>query len=164
LNRYIPSWEGLRSELATRYPLQMISTHSRYSFHTYNDGKEGFLNSISEHRVRINGHAYWVINLNPEDARWRNIGHHDLVRVFNDRGSVICVADVTPAIRAGTLKGHESSAEVDFVPSSVGMVDRGGCLNLLTPDRRMMKGTEGMGSNSCLVEVERWDESRFVAA
>jgi trimethylamine-N-oxide reductase (cytochrome c) len=164
LNRYIPSWEGLRSELAARYPLQMISTHSRYSFHTYNDGKDGFLNAIAEHRVRINGHAYWVINLNPEDARRRNIGHHDLVRVFNDRGSVICAADVTPAIRAGTLKGHESSAEVDFVPSSVGMVDRGGCLNLLTPDRRMMKGTEGMGSNSCLVEVERWDESRFVAA
>ena len=35
LNRYIPSWEGLRNtELAERYPLQMIATHSRYSFHT----------------------------------------------------------------------------------------------------------------------------------
>jgi trimethylamine-N-oxide reductase (cytochrome c) len=142
----------------------MISTHSRYSFHTYSDGKDGFLNAITEHRVRIGGHAYWVINLNPDDAQPRGIAHHDLVRVFNDRGAVICVADLTPAIRVGTVKGHESSAEVDFVTTRKGVVDRGGCLNLLTPDRRMMQGTEGMGSNSCLVEVEAWDPADFLAA
>jgi trimethylamine-N-oxide reductase (cytochrome c) len=165
LNRYIPSWEGLRTaDRVARYPLQMISTHSRYSFHTYSDGKDGFLNAITEHRVRIGGHAYWVINLNPDDAQPRGIAHHDLVRVFNDRGAVICVADLTPAIRVGTVKGHESSAEVDFVTTRKGVVDRGGCLNLLTPDRRMMQGTEGMGSNSCLVEVEAWDPADFLAA
>lgn len=165
LNRYIPSWEGLRTtELVARYPLQMISTHPRYSFHTHQDAKDGFLNALVEHRVRINGYPYWVINLNPEDAGKRGIGQHDLVRVYNDRGSVICVADLTPTIRPGVIKGHESSAEVDFIQTSKGLVDRGGCLNLLTPDRRMMKGTEGMGSNSCLVEVERWDEAGLAAA
>jgi len=41
LNRYMSSWEGLRArERVERYPLQMIATHSRYSFHTYADGKK----------------------------------------------------------------------------------------------------------------------------
>lgn len=165
LNKYIPSWEGMQTgALVSRYPLQMISTHSRYSFHTHNDGKNGFLNSIREHRLRVNGYAYWLINLNPQDAEKRGISHHSLVRVFNDRGAVICAADLTPSIRAGVVKGHESSAEIDLLETPLGTVDRGGCLNLLTPDRRMMKGTDGMGSNSCLVEVEPWDEAQFHAA
>ncbi|MCG8440166.1 MAG: molybdopterin-dependent oxidoreductase, partial [Caulobacterales bacterium] len=38
LNRYTPSWEGPRTEeLASKYPLQMIASHTRYSFHTYSD-------------------------------------------------------------------------------------------------------------------------------
>lgn len=165
LNRYIPSWEGPHTaELIGRYPLQMISTHPRYSFHTHQDGKDGFLNGLAEHRVRVNGYPYWVVNLNPEDAQRRNIRQHDLVRVFNDRGSVICAADITPAIRRGVLKGHESSAEIDLIETRKGLVDRGGCLNLLTPDRRMMRGTEGMASNSCLVEVEPWSEAEALAA
>ncbi|MDP9012431.1 MAG: molybdopterin-dependent oxidoreductase, partial [Pseudomonadota bacterium] len=33
LNRYIPAWEGPRTRsLAERFPLQLIATHSRYSF------------------------------------------------------------------------------------------------------------------------------------
>jgi hypothetical protein len=52
---------------------------------------------------------------------------------------------------------------VDFIQTAKGLVDRGGCLNLLTSDRRMMKGTEAMAT-SCLVEVERWDALEFAAA
>lgn len=33
--RYIPSWEGHTSELAKKYPLQLISPHPRFSFHTH---------------------------------------------------------------------------------------------------------------------------------
>jgi trimethylamine-N-oxide reductase (cytochrome c) len=164
LNRYIPSWEGLQTkELAARFPLQLVSSHSRYSFHTHHDGKDGFLNALAEHRVRIDGYPYWVINLNPEDARQRGVKQHDLVRLYNDRGSVICVADLIPAVRPGVVKGYESSAEVDFIQTAKGLVDRGGCLNLLTSDRRMMKGTEAMAT-SCLIEVERWDAADFAAA
>ncbi|HJV00704.1 MAG TPA: molybdopterin-dependent oxidoreductase, partial [Burkholderiaceae bacterium] len=48
LNRYVPSWEGLQTrELVARFPLQMVSSHSRYSFHTHHDGKDGFLNALA---------------------------------------------------------------------------------------------------------------------
>lgn len=158
LNRYIPSWEGPRtSELVSRYPLQMITTHSRYSFHTYGDGKDSTINDIEDHRVLVDGHYYWVLRLNPDDARERGLQQHDIVRVFNDRGNVLCAVDISPLIAKGVVKSFESSAEYEiFDDPRFGRVDRGGCLNSLTPPRRQMKNVEGMGSNSCLVQIEAW--------
>ena len=85
----------------------------------------------------VDGYYYWVLRVNPEDARARNIKHHDLVRVFNDRGSVLCAADVSPLIAPQVVKAFESCAEVDFFEDPrYGTVDRGGNLNMLTPPRR----------------------------
>lgn len=158
LNRYVPAWEGPHSlDLRARFPLQMISTHSRYSFHTYGDGKNSTLNDLEDHRLLVDGYHYWVIRMNPEDAAARAIKHHDLVRIFNDRGSVVCAADVSPLIAKGVCKAFESSAEFDyFEDPRFGKVDRGGCVNVLTPRRPQMRHTDGMGSNSCLVELEPW--------
>ena len=157
LNRYVPSWEGPHAELYAKYPLQMIATHSRYSFHTFADGKGTSINDIEDHRVLIDGYYYWVVRLNSRDAKARGIGHHDLVRVFNDRAAVICAADVSSLMTPGVVKTFESSAELDLIDTGGGLLtDRGGCMNLLTPRRPQVKGTEGMGSNSCLVEVEKW--------
>lgn len=160
LNCYIPSWEGLQTkELVQRYPLQLLSTHPRYSFHTQCDGKDSTLNDIEDHRVLVDGHYYWVMRMNPVDARQRNLKHHDVVRVFNDRGSVLCALDVSPLIAPGVCKTFESCAEIDFFEDPrFGRVDRGGCINLLTPKRPQMKNTEGMGSNSCLIQIEAWTE------
>jgi anaerobic selenocysteine-containing dehydrogenase len=157
LNKYIPAWEGPHSaELATRFPLQMITTHSRYSFHTNVDGKGSFTNDIEDHRVCVGGHYYWLLRMSADDAASRNVARHDLVKVFNDRGAVICAADVAPMMAKGVVKSFESSAE--YLPRVVNgeTVDIGGCMNLLTPSRPQMKGTSSMSPNSCLVQVEKW--------
>ncbi len=157
LNRYIPSWEGLQTkDLVAKYPLQMISAHSRYSFHTYSDGKGSTINDIEDHRVLIDGYSYWVMRIHPENAAKRSILQHDLIRIFNDRGAVICVADISPLMMPGVIHAFESCAVFDPVPDPMGWADRGGCVNLLTPPRQQVQGTEGMGSNSCLVEIEPW--------
>ena len=106
--KYKPSWEGPKSERAKAFPLQMITPHPRFSFHTQGDGKDTFLNDIEEHRVLVNGYYYWVIRINPEDAQSRNIKMHDLVKVHNDRGAVLCAAKVTSRIIPGTIHGYES--------------------------------------------------------
>lgn len=175
LNKYIPSFEGLNTKpLVDTYPLQMISTHPRYSFHTHGDGKDSTLNDVADHRVCIDGYYYWVMRINSVDATPRGIKHHDLVRVFNDRGAVICVADVSPLVALGVVKTFESSAVFDPIPGKGpnGFVDRGGCVNLLTSDRRQMAGVESIAANSCLVDIEPWSaepasasqEHRAVAA
>lgn len=162
LNRYIPSWEGNQTtDLLAKYPLQMISTHSRYSFHTFSDGKDSTINDIEDHRILVDGYYYWVMRINPVDARQRGIGHHDLIRVFNDRGVVICAADVSELVMPGVIKTFQASAVFDPVPDRDGFADRGGCVNILTPQRPQVKGTDGMGSNSCLVEIEMWNPEQI---
>lgn len=159
LNKYIPAWEGPHSrELIEKYPLQMISTHPRYSFHTYGDGKDSALNDIDDHRLFIDGYYYWVMKVNPEDAAERGIRNHDLIRAHNDRGSVIFVADVTPLVGRGIIKTFESNTDFDPIPIGAPgqWADRSGCANVLTSPRPQQQGTEGMAANSCLVEIERW--------
>ncbi len=157
LNRYLPSWEGrATTDLVARYPLQMVSAHPRYSFHTFSDGKDSIVNDIADHRVRIADRYYWVMRLNPADAAARGIRQHDLVRVFNDRGAVICAAAITAAVTTGVVKTFESCAEFDLLKTDKGVVERGGCVNVLTPSRPQAAGTDASAPNACLVQVEPW--------
>ena len=164
LNRYIPSWEGPRAEeLYRRYPLQLITPHARYSFHTMADAKDSVINDIGDHRVLIGGHYYWVTRINPDDARERGIGMHDVVRVYNDRGGVLCAADVTAAIAPGVVHSAASSASYDPLEGPGESIDRGGCMNLLTPSRKQIAKSDGMAAMSCLVQIEKWNAAATAA-
>jgi anaerobic selenocysteine-containing dehydrogenase len=164
--KYEPSWEGPHSgALFERYPLQLLTPHSKYSYHTQGDGKDSFLLNIEDHRVNIDGYFYWLIRLNADDAKERNIGKHDLVKVYNDRGAVICAALPTQRLPRGVCHGYESSAVYDPMGEPGKSVDRGGVLNLLTPERTQTKTTHSLAGANALVEVEPWDgKTAFVAA
>jgi trimethylamine-N-oxide reductase (cytochrome c) len=156
--KYEPSWEGPHSgDLFERYPLQMLTPHSKYSFHTQGDGKSSFLNNIPDHRVKVEGYYYWIIRMNAADAAERGIGKHDLVKVFNDRGAVICAALPTQRLPRGVCHGYESSAVYDPMGEPGKSVDRGGCLNLLTPERTQTKSTHSLAGANSLVQIEVWD-------
>jgi trimethylamine-N-oxide reductase (cytochrome c) len=158
--RYVPAWEGPHAaELFARYPLQLISPHPRYTFHTQSDGKDSTVNDIREHRTLIDGRYYWIVRLNSLDAAARGIKENDLVTVFNDRGAVVCAARITDRIRPGTVHSYESSAVYDPVGEPGESPDRGGCVNLLTPSRMMISRSHAMAANSCLVEVARVKEA-----
>ncbi len=157
--RYVPAWEGPHAaELFARYPLQLISPHPRYTFHTQSDGKDSTVNDIREHRTLIDGRYYWIVRLNSLDAAARGIKENDLVTVFNDRGAVVCAARITDRIRPGTVHSYESSAVYDPVGEPGESPDRGGCINLLTPSRMMISRSHAMAANSCLVEVAKVKE------
>jgi trimethylamine-N-oxide reductase (cytochrome c) len=165
LNRYLASWEGRGNpDQAVRFPLQLITAHPRYSFHTYADGKESSVSDIRDHRILVGGFRYWVVRINEGDAAKRGIRQHDLVKVHNSRGAVICAADVTATVLPGVVGAYESSAEFDLIETPEGLVDRGGCLNLLTPGRTMSKTADGIAPNSCLVEVGKWTRAPVQAA
>ena len=59
LPHYLASWEGHRSALSEKYPLQLISPHPRFSFHTHYDKHASWLDEIPGHRVQKNGHCWW---------------------------------------------------------------------------------------------------------
>jgi trimethylamine-N-oxide reductase (cytochrome c) len=156
--KYEPSWEGPHSgEMYQRYPLQMLTPHSKYSFHTQGDGKDSFLLNIEDHRVKVDGYYYWIMRLNAQDAAERGIHKHDLVKVYNDRGAVICAALPTQRLPRGVCHGYESSAIYDPMGEPGKSVDRGGCLNLLTPERTQTRSTHSIAGSNALVAVELWD-------
>ena len=116
-----------------------------------------FINDIIDHRMQIDGHYYWTLRINAEDARQRGIEFRDLVKVYNSRGAVICAAFPTERLRRGLVHGYESCATYDPLGEPGNSIDRGGCLNQLTPKRSQIKQAHSMGTSAALVEVELWD-------
>jgi molybdopterin guanine dinucleotide-containing S/N-oxide reductase-like protein len=158
LPRYIPSWEGHTSELARKYPLQLISPHPRYSYHSQYDTHALWLGDIPGHRVFRDGYYWHTTRIHPADAEARGIRNGDIIKLYNDRGAVLGIAQVTERVMPGVIHSYEGSSKYDPVePGKPGSVDRGGCVNLLTPSRTMSKNTPGIASNSCLVEVTKWE-------
>ncbi len=157
--RYIPSWEGYNTEELTKdYPLQLVSPHPRFSYHTHHDNKSLWLDDIPQHRVKKDGYAYWPIRIHPKDAAERGISEADIVKVYNGRGAVLCSAHVTERIRPGSVHSYEAGSKYDpLEPGKPGSIDRGGCINLLTPSRMVSKNAPGMANNSCLVEISKWE-------
>jgi len=156
--RYIPSWEGHHTrELYSKYPLQLISPHPKYSFHTMNDAKGCWINEIPEHRVKKeDGYYYWVIRINPEDARKRGIKDNDIVKAYNDRGVVLLNAQLTERVPPGVVHSFESCSIYEPIGEPGESPDRAGCINLLTPHRFISRNACGMAPNSCLIEIENW--------
>ena len=156
--RYIPSWEGHRSELFKKYPLQLVSPHPRFSFHTHYDTHTSWLDEIPIHRIIKDGYAWWPARIHPSDAERKGIQNHDIVRLYNDRGSVLCIAVITERIMPGIIHSYASSAKYDpLEPGKPNSTDRGGCVNLLTSSRMLSKNAPGMTPNSCLIEIEKWE-------
>lgn len=155
---YVQSWEGHLSEAAKKYPLQMISPHPKFSFHTHHDLNNVWMAEIPEHRVLKDGYYWWPIRIHPRDAQARGISNNDIVKVFNDRGAVLCIAKVTARVRLGVVHSYSSSSNYDPLnPGDPNSIDRGGCVNLLTSNHMMSKNAYGFGPNSCLVEIAKWE-------
>ena len=162
---FIPAWEGIHTkDLHAKYPLNLISPHPRYSFHTMGDAKDSTVNDIKDHRVLIDGYYYWIARINSNDAEKRNIRQNDLVRLYNDRGSVVCAAQVTERIPQGTVHSYEASASYDPVGEPGNSTDKGGCVNLLTSRRPIIKKSHAAAMNTCLVQVEKWTKENAINA
>lgn len=159
LPHHIPSWEGYRSELYKKYPLQLVSPHPRFSFHTHYDRHTKWLNEIPTHRIIKDNYAWWPARVHPEDAAKRGIKNGDIIKLYNDRGAVLCITVVTERVFPGIVHSYASSAHYDpLEPGKARSIDRGGCVNILTSSKMLSKNAPGMAPNSCLIEIVKWEE------
>jgi trimethylamine-N-oxide reductase (cytochrome c) len=158
LLRYTRPFDGARdgAEYAS-FPIQLMTPHQRFSFHTTQDGKGSSISDISDHRVCIDGHYYWIVRISTADAKARGIGHHELVKVWNDRGVVICAAEVTERLAGGVAHSYESSASYEPLGVPGESPDIGGCMNILTPSRMQADGTVASAGSLCMVQIEPWN-------
>ena len=135
---YLEPWEGRSDPLTVKYPLQLITTHTKRRIHS-NMANLPWLSTLEPHTV-------WI---NPVDAKARAIRHGETVRVFNDRGVIVLGAKVTARIMPGVVSIDEGGW---YSPDKNG-IDRGGCANVLLKDEKSPGGA--FCSNTCLVQIAK---------
>ena len=97
LPAYIAPYESVASNplLAAKYPLAMISPPAR-----------NFLNSTFVNVTSLRGtEGEPRLDIHPDDSAARGIFDGEMVRIFNDRGSFVAKARVTPKARVGLVVG-----------------------------------------------------------
>ena len=92
--------------------------------------------------------------MNPADAANRSVKNGDIVRVFNERGAVLCGAYVTERIMPGAV-GIDHGAKYD--PIVPGELDRGGATDTICPRKTTSRNAVGMAMSGYLVALERVD-------
>jgi len=95
---------------------------------------------------------YEPLWIHPSTAEKRGIKDGDIVRAYNERGSVLCGAYVTERIMPG-VSYVDHGSRVDWIIP--GKLDRGGAINLISPSKTISKNCAGMASSGYLVEVEK---------
>ena len=94
--------------------------------------------------------------MNPDDAKERGVATGDVVRVFNDRGAVVCGAIVTAAVRPRVVLLQQGSWYAPAEPGKIGSLDRGGCANTLTAQRGTSQLAQGPVCHDSLVQIEKY--------
>jgi trimethylamine-N-oxide reductase (cytochrome c) len=144
--------ESLSSERAKDYPLLLMSNHGRWRFHAN-------LDDITWHReietMKIrgkDGYQYEPAWINPKTAKELGIAHHDIIKVYNERGVVLCAAYVTERVIEQTLYVDHGAR---FDPIDPLGLDRGGAINLISPHAISSKNATGMVVSGYLVAAEK---------
>ncbi|MDH3978039.1 MAG: molybdopterin-dependent oxidoreductase [Gammaproteobacteria bacterium] len=158
VNKYMKTFENAENEpeIAAKYSLRLLTPHTRYAFHLMGDDEGCFIRDIREHRVKVGEHYYLTCRLSREDAQARDIKDDDLIRLWNDRGSVVCAAQVTDRLRPGVISVPTASAEYRPAGEPGKSTDLGGCVNVLNSSKPITTKSHGIRPNGTLIEVEKW--------
>jgi trimethylamine-N-oxide reductase (cytochrome c) len=156
----IPKWveksethdERISSERAEKYPLLCISNHPRWRVHAQCDDIS-WTREIRTCKVKAwDNYMYEPLWIHPSTAGARGIKSGDIVRAYNERGAVLGGAIVWERIMPGVVY-MDHGARCDWIIP--GELDRGGAINLISPNGIVSKHCPGMATSGYLVEVEK---------
>lgn len=130
------------------YPLALVTPHLPYRLHS-----QLAATSLRE-KYAVNDREPMLIHT--DDAIERGITSGDIVKIFNQRGEILCGAIVTNDIIKGTVAVHEGAwfAPQDLANGNALCVN--GNPNVLTRDEGTSKLAQGNSSNTTIVQVEKY--------
>jgi len=150
-----PMWfdkdELMGSKRSEKYPLHLVSNQPKTRLHGQMD------HGVTSRKAKIKGRE--PMRMNPEDARRRSISEGDIVRIFNDRGACLAGVRFTGTIRPGVIELATGAWYEPLDTTDPHSLEIHGNPNVLTRDRGTSKLGQGCAAHSCLVEVERFDQT-----
>ena len=162
----VPGWveksithdERISSDRARMFPLMMMSNHGRWRVHAQCDDISWTREVMTCKVPGPDGYKYEPLWINPGDAEKRGIRTGDIVKAFNERGTVVCGALVWERIMPGAVY-VDHGARCDFIIP--GKVDRGGAINLISPRGTASKNCLGQATSGYLVDVQKVTEKDY---
>ncbi len=156
----IPKWiergethdERISGERAKKYPLLMVSNHPRWRMHAQCDDISWTREAPTCKVKGADGYMYEPLWIHPSTAEERGIKNGDIVNAYNERGAVLCGAYVSERIMPGVVS-VDHGARCDWI--IYGELDRGGAINLISPNAVTSKNCNGQATSGFLVEVEK---------
>ena len=156
----LPKWieksethdERITSERAGMFPLLLMSNHGRWRTHAQCDDISWTREVLTCKVPGPDGYKYEPVWINPQDAEKRGIKTGDIVKVFNERGIVLCGAIAWERVMPGVVYVDHGARHDPIVPSKV---DRGGAINTIAPIGITSKNCVGQATSGYLVEVEQ---------
>jgi biotin/methionine sulfoxide reductase len=146
---WLPPTERFASQMALRFPLQLIANQPATRLHSQLDF--GATSQASKIRDRE------PVRIHPQDAAARGIANGDIVRLFNDRGASLAGAVLSEALRPGVVQlstgaWYDPEDRAEDKPLCVH-----GNPNVLTRDIGTSRLAQGCTGQLTLVEIERFD-------
>ena len=134
--------------LFAKYPLTFLSTHTRFRTHSQ------FVNLPWLNEINNGGQGF--LEINPADAKKRNIQDGDVVKVFNDRGSMKVYARLTEAIKPGVVNCYQGGWDTIKVKSYIDGHPNNLTHQLANPAQSVIPNFRSNAAYyDCLVEVQQ---------
>ena len=130
---FVEPVESTRERRTPRFPLNLLTPNTKHRIHSQ-FGNLATMRALEPHPV---------IALSPADARARQITGGDMVRVFNDRGTLSVRCRIDDGLKPGCVSLHNGWWLAD-----------GGAVNVLSAARETDMGF-GAAFHENLVQVER---------
>ena len=144
--------ERLNGERGQKYTMLIVSNHGRWRMHAQCDDMI-WNREVETMKVRAkDGYAYEPCWLNHNEAAKRGIENGDIVKVFNNRGVVLCGAYITDRIADNSCYVDHGARLDPIIP---GWLDRGGAINTICPLSNTSTNATGMATTGYLVEVQK---------
>ncbi|MCF8304677.1 MAG: molybdopterin-dependent oxidoreductase [Bacteroidales bacterium] len=141
--KYIEEWESPFGKEAKRFPFQVIGHHYMARVHSTHDNND-YTNEAFPQRVFIN----------ELDAREKGIKSGDLVKVYNDRGTIVMPCRITNKILPGVIDLPQGAW---WTPDEKA-IDRRGNVNVLT-SHKWTPLAFGNAQHTIMANIEKAEEA-----
>jgi trimethylamine-N-oxide reductase (cytochrome c) len=149
--------ERISSDRATMFPLLAVTNPGRWRTHSQADDIAWTRECPTMKIKGFDGYYYEPVWIHTSEAEKRGIKFGDIVKVFNERGITLCGAYVTERINTGVAY-IDHGARFDPIADNI---DRGGCINTITPLGITSRNCAGQATTGFLLDVQKVSQAEW---